>query len=129
MLIHYQEVLWLDRKNYVNTAHARIGETCEEVHARLLSSMLGIFVLSKSSPGCLKCSLYGHKINQVPEGQMMQMMKTFMKQGGASMLREAVTEDFVTGTVLEWTRPYLTQGSDSKHAKVLDFFHLCMRKW
>jgi len=35
-------------------------------------------------------------------GQMMQMMKTFMKQGGASMLREAVTEDFVTGTVLEW---------------------------
>lgn len=60
---------------------------------------------------------------------MMQMMKTFMKQGGASMLREAVTEDFVTGTVLEWTRPYLTQGSDSKHAKVLDFFHLCMSKW
>ena len=120
---HCQEVLWLDRKNYGNTAHARIGETCEEVHARLLSSMLGIFVLSKSSPGCLKCSLYGHKINQVPEGQMMQMMKTFMKQGGASMLREAVTEDFVTGTVLEWMRPYLTDGKACEGTGLLFFVH------
>jgi len=35
-------------------------------------------------------------------GQMMAMMKTFMKEGGPAMFREDVTSDFVTGTALEW---------------------------
>jgi hypothetical protein len=38
---------------------------------------------------------------------MMQMMQTFLQEGGEVMFREQVTSDFVTGTVLEWMRPYL----------------------
>eukprot|EP00438_Fugacium_kawagutii_P005112 Skav212223 [mRNA] locus=scaffold862:168305:171910:- [translate_table: standard] len=41
----------------------------------------------------------------LPWGQMMEMMKTFMREGGPAMFREEVTADFVTGTAVEWTLP------------------------
>ncbi|CAK9042399.1 unnamed protein product [Durusdinium trenchii] len=35
-------------------------------------------------------------------GYMMEMMKNFLQNGGTAMFREAVTTDFVTGSVIEW---------------------------
>ena len=85
--------------------HFEAGKTCNIVQGLIMTNQ-HLFASQKNGSTAGTLALLTLDLCCLIKAQMMQMMQTFLQEGSETMFREQVTSDFVTGTVLEWTRPY-----------------------